>query len=43
MNPPQIVSHNTNDLVWDRFTPGLRQTILVDTNRLSVPNSQSNS
>ena len=34
VNPPQIVGHYTNDLVWDRLAPGLRQAIELHIPRL---------
>ena len=34
MNPPQIVGHYTNDLVWDRLAPGLRHAIELRIPRL---------
>lgn len=38
VNPPQIVGHYTNDLVWDRLAPGLRQAIELRIPRL--PNGE---
>ena len=34
VNPPQIVGHYINDLVWDRLAPGLRQAIELRIPRL---------
>ena len=34
MNPLQIMGHYTNDLVWDRLAPGLRQAIELRIPRL---------
>ena len=34
VNPPQIVGHYTNDLVWDRMAPGLRRAIELRIPRL---------
>ena len=34
VNPPQIVGHYINDLVWDRLAPGLRQAIELHIPRL---------
>ena len=34
VNPPQIVGHYINDLVWDRLAPGIRQTIELRIPRL---------
>ena len=34
MNPPQIVGHYTDDLVWDRLAPGLRHAIELRIPRL---------
>ncbi len=34
VNPPQIVGHYTNDLVWDRMALGLRQAIELHIPRL---------
>lgn len=34
VNPPQIVGHYINDLVWDRLAPGLREAIELRIPRL---------
>ena len=34
VNPPQIVGHYINDLLWDRLAPGIRQAIELRIPRL---------